>query len=79
MRSIAMTEELARVAQRCVWFKAPQDALSYPEHFIAHVLTFGTHDDVKALRRTVSDDELKKAIDNAPPEYSTPAPGPTGI
>lgn len=67
MRSIAMTEELARVAQRCVWFKAPQDALSYPEHFIAHVLTFGTHDDVKALRRTVSDDELKKAIDNAPP------------
>ena len=32
-----------------------------------HVLTFGTHEDVKALRRHVSDEDLKEAIDKAPP------------
>ncbi|MGE5512933.1 MAG: hypothetical protein ACM31O_16975 [Bacteroidota bacterium] len=67
MKPIKLTEELRRVAQRCVWFKAPEEAVAYPEHFIAHVLTFGTHEDVKALRRHVSDEDLKEAIDKAPP------------
>lgn len=66
MKPIKLTAELERVARRCVWFKPPEQAVAYPEHFIAHVLTYGTHDDVKALRRQVGDAELREAIDNAP-------------
>jgi hypothetical protein len=67
MKAIKLTGELRRVARRCVWFKSPEEAAAYPEHFIAHVLTFGTHEDIKALRRHVRDEDLREAIDNAPP------------
>ena len=66
MTDIKLTEELARVAERCVWYKTPQEAVTYPEHFIAHVLTYGTHEDVNELRRQVGDDALRDALDNAP-------------
>ncbi len=36
-------------------------------HFIAHVLTYGTHEDVQTLRQQVSAAELAEAIRNAPP------------
>ena len=66
MKAIELTEDLRRVARRCVWFKPPEEAAACPEHFVAHVLTFGTHEDVKALRRQFSDAELIEAMDNAP-------------
>lgn len=66
MKPIELTDELERVARRCVWFKAPLEAVRYPEHFVAHVLTYGTHDDVKALRRQLGDDDLRDALDRAP-------------
>ena len=67
MKPLQLTEELARVARRTVWFKSPEDATRDPVHFIAHVLTYGTHEDVEALRRYVSDEGLAEAIRNAPP------------
>jgi hypothetical protein len=39
---------------------------------VAHVLTYGTHDDVKVLRRYVSDEELRQALDKAPPGIFDP-------
>ncbi len=67
MKHLKLTEELARVARRTVWFQAPEEAVADPVHFIAHVLTYGTHEDVDALRHYVSDKELAEAIRNAPP------------
>jgi len=66
MRTIPLTPEIAAVSRRCVWYKSPEDAVQYPEHFIAHVLTYGVHEDVKALRKFVTDDELRQSMDNAP-------------
>jgi len=60
-------EELTTIARRTIWFKTPEEALRDPVHFIAHVLTYGTHNDVEVLRRHVSDEELVDAIENAPP------------
>jgi len=48
-------------------FKSPEEAVRDPVHFIAHVLTYGTHEDMQALRHQVSDEELARAIRNAPP------------
>ncbi len=59
--------ELEAVASRTVWFKAPADAIDSPVHFTAHVLTYGTHEDVTTLRKYISDDELAEAVEHAPP------------
>jgi hypothetical protein len=59
--------ELEAVARRTVWFNPPADALDAPIHFIAHVLTYGTHEDVTTLRQFISDLELAQAIEQAPP------------
>jgi hypothetical protein len=67
MKPLQLTEELARVARRTVWFKTPEEAVSDPAHFIAHVLTYGAHEDVEVLRRCITDEELAEAVRNAPP------------
>ena len=64
--SLASTTELAVVARRCIWFMEPRAALARPAHFIAHVLTYGMPEDVKTLRRYVSDEVLAAALDRAP-------------
>ncbi len=64
---IAPTPEMLTLAQRCVWFRAPQDALANPTDFLAHVMTYGTYDDLRILRGQVSDADLREALDNAPP------------
>ena len=66
MNPLPLTPELETVARRTVWFKPPAQALREPVHLIAHVLTYGTHEDVTTLRRYVSDEELRDAIDDAP-------------
>jgi hypothetical protein len=67
MKPLPLTPELERVARRTVWFQKPHEAVADPLHFIAHVLTYGTHEDVTVLRRYVSDEELAQAIRDAPP------------
>lgn len=66
MKPLDLTAELARVARRCVWFKTPRQAILYPAHLVAHVLTYGTHEDVRVLRKQLSDDDLRQALDEAP-------------
>lgn len=67
MRPLSVVPQLEELARRVVWFKSPVEAISMPEHLIAHVLTYGTHEDVNVLRRFVSDDELIDALAAAPP------------
>ena len=62
MRPLPVVPQLEELARRVVWFKSPVEAISMPEHLIAHVLTYGTHEDVNVLRRFVSDDELIDAL-----------------
>jgi hypothetical protein len=66
MRPLPNVPELQSLARRVVWFKSPGDAIAMPTHFIAHVLTYGTHEDVSVLRRFVPDDELREALACAP-------------
>ena len=59
MHPLPDAPELHALARRVVWFKSPSDAIAMPLHFIAHVLTYGTHEDVSVLRRFVLDDDLR--------------------
>lgn len=72
MQALPHTPELETVARHTVWFKPAPQAIDDTLHFIAHVLTFGTYDDVTTLRKYVSDDELRNALDHAPPGIIDP-------
>jgi len=72
MTPLPLTNELAQVAGRTVWFKSPDAALAQPLHFIAHVLTYGTYEDVATLRHYLTDQDLIEALDQAPPGVFDP-------
>ena len=67
MTPLTLTPDLETVARRCVWFKTPEQALRDPVGFVAQVLTYGMPSDVQSLRRHLSDDDLREALENAPP------------
>lgn len=67
MKSLQPAPDLLAVAEKTVWFKEPTATLANPAHFIAYALTYGTHADVKVVRRHVDDDALRAALDQAPP------------
>jgi hypothetical protein len=51
MKPLPHTAELETVARHTVWFKKPAEALEEPFHLVAHVLTYGTHEDVMMLEQ----------------------------
>ncbi len=67
MKPLPLTSALLTVAQRVVWFKEPADALADPAHFLAHVMTYGTVEDLQMLQGIVDLDEFQEVLDQAPP------------
>lgn len=67
MKPLPGSPELRAVARRVVWFKEPDEALTDPVHFLAHVMTYGTPEDLAALRGIVSREAFQEALDRAPP------------
>lgn len=72
MKPIPLNPETAVIARRIVWFEEPAQALADPVRFMAYAMARATHDDMKALRRYVSDDEFREALDQAPPGIVDP-------
>lgn len=66
MKPLPATPELLAVAERVVWFKGPSDALADTVHFLAHVMTYGTPEDLRALQGVVGPNEFAEALDHAP-------------
>ena len=67
MKPLPPTPELLSVAERVVWFKTPPEALADPVHFLAHVMTYGTVEDLRALDGVVGQREFREALEDAPP------------
>src|ERR1700692_3117015 len=67
MKALPNNAELLGVAERTLWYKPPHEALVDTMNFVAHVLTYGTQEDVAALRRYIDLDEISEALDHAPP------------
>ena len=66
MNSLPITQALLTVAARVVWFKEPLDALADPVHFLAHVMTYGTPNDLLALRGIIGVNEYREVLEHAP-------------
>jgi len=67
MNPLPATEALLNVAQRVIWFEEPSQALSNPARFLAYVMTFGTPEDLAALEGVVTQEDLRAALEQAPP------------
>jgi hypothetical protein len=67
MKPLPMNAELQALAQRVIWFEAPEQALANPVRFLAYVMTYGTPEDVSAVRRYVGQEGFTEALDKAPP------------
>lgn len=64
--------ELTAIAARIVWFESPEQALAEPIRFLAYAMARATHEDMRAIRRRVSDDDMREALDHAPPGIIDP-------
>ena len=67
MKALLVTPELLQVARRVIWFDEPERALADPVQFLAHVMVFGTVEDLTALRGVVSKNEYREVLEHAPP------------
>ncbi len=67
MNTIPLTPDTEALARRLVWFEEPAESLSGTVRFIAHALARATHEDMKVLCTFITDDDLREALDNAPP------------
>ena len=72
MKPIPLTPDTTALARRLIWFEEPQEALSDPPRFVAYALARATHEDMKILRDIISDDDLREALDKAPPGIIDP-------
>jgi hypothetical protein len=67
MKTLPTTPELLNVARRVMWFEEPARALANQVQFLAHVMVFGTVEDLRALRGVVGKDDYREVLENAPP------------
>jgi hypothetical protein len=72
MKALPLTPDTEALARRLVWFEEPAEALSDACRFAAYALARATHEDMKLLRAFLSDDDLRDALDHAPPGIIDP-------
>lgn len=72
MKTIPLTPATEALARRLVWFEPPQEALSDTFRFVAYAAARATHEDMKLLRSFLTDDDLREALDHAPPGIIDP-------
>ncbi len=67
MKPLPKTPELENLARRIIWFENVDAALADTARFVAYAMTYGAYEDMKNLRIYLSDDDLREALDEAPP------------
>jgi hypothetical protein len=72
MKAIPPTPQMLSIAPRIIWFESPERALSDPVRFMAYAMTYARHEDMRAIRLYVSDDDFREALDRAPPGIIDP-------
>ena len=67
MKALPHTTDLVDVARYVVWFESPERALADPVRFLAYLMTYGTIEEIAVVRRYVSLDDFREALEHAPP------------
>lgn len=58
-------DTLKALADKYVWWKSPDEAVTMPDRVIAQVMNIGDYDDVQALAKHVGDDALRHVLAHA--------------
>jgi hypothetical protein len=66
VKPIPVTPQTLAVARKIVWFEPPEKALSDPIRFMAYAMTYALPEDMRFIRKHVSDDDFRDALDHAP-------------
>lgn len=66
MRALKLTPALRRTAERCLWYQSPERAVDDPARLVAHILTYGSIEDISVLRLQFTNDDIRDALDAAP-------------
>jgi hypothetical protein len=72
MKAIPLTPLTREIARRVLWFEPPEQAFANPIRFMAYAMTYARHRDMQVIRTHVSDDDIREALDHAPPGIIDP-------
>jgi hypothetical protein len=72
MKNLPLTPDTEALARRLVWFEEPAETLSDTFRLVAYAVARATHEDMKLVRSFLSDDDLREALDHAPPGIIDP-------
>ncbi|MGA7802170.1 hypothetical protein [Acidiphilium sp.] len=72
MKAFPVTDDLAKIARRIVWFEPPELSLSDPVRFLAYAMARATAEDMAKIRQYISDRDFIVALDTAPPGIIDP-------
>jgi len=67
MKKIPLTPDTEALVRRLVWFEEPAEALSDTFRLVAYAVARATHEDMKLVRSFLTDEDLREALDHAPP------------
>src|ERR1700722_4629857 len=67
MKPLPHNADLLRVAPRVIWFEPTEEALANPVRFVAYLMTYGTLEDIKVVRRYLDLNDFREALEHAPP------------
>lgn len=67
-----LAAELLDVARGVVWFKPPEETLADPVFFLAHVMTYGTIEELVVAKKYFTAQDFQRTLENAPPGVFDP-------
>ena len=67
MKPLPRNADLLNVAPRVIWFEPPEAALADPVRFLSYLMAYGTVEEIRLVRRHVSLDDFREALEHAPP------------
>lgn len=69
---LPVDDRTRKLAERLVWFEPPEQALAAPVRFLAYAFRYARAVDMQVLKSYLSDDQLRFALQHAPPGIIDP-------
>jgi hypothetical protein len=67
MTPLTPTPDHFALAKRIIWFEPPEQAIADPIRFLAYAFKHADHKDMSVLKQAYTREELRDALQNAPP------------
>jgi hypothetical protein len=67
MIKLPLNEEVENLISKIIWFEDPSISIQNPIRILAYAMTYATHEDMKILRKYISDFDFLESLDKVPP------------